>query len=99
VNALLSREARTAERNYVGGNYTRYMNPEIDVLVERYFTTIPFADRMLILGQLVRHTTENHIWMPLYWRVLPTLVHHRVRGVSPTGQGNQWWNAHLWEVG
>lgn len=99
VNALLSREARTAERNYVGGNYTRYMNPEIDVLVERYFTTIPFADRMLILGQLVRHTTENHIWMPLYWRVLPTLVHHRVRGVSPTGQGNQWWNAHLWELG
>src|SRR5205807_2116366 len=42
VNALLSSEARTPERNYVGGNYTRYMNPETDALVQRYFTTIPF---------------------------------------------------------
>jgi ABC-type transport system substrate-binding protein len=98
VNGLLSREARTAERNYVGGNYIRYMNPEIDTIVERYFTTIPFGERMQLLGQIVRHTTENHIWMPLYWRVLPTLAHERVAGVAPIGEGNQWWNAHLWDV-
>jgi len=98
VNGLISREARTAERNYVGGNYIRYMNPEVDALVDRYFTTIPFPERMQLLGQIVRHTTENHIWMPLYWRVLPTLVHQRVVEVTAIGEGNQWWNAHLWDV-
>lgn len=98
VNALLSREARTAERNYVGGNYIRWMNPETDTLVERYFTTIPFDQRMQVLGQLVRFTTENLLWMPLYWRVLPTLSERRVVGVSPVGEGNQWWNAHLWDL-
>lgn len=98
VNGLLGREARTAERNYVGGNYIRYMNPEIDALVDRYFTTIPFVERIQLLGQIVRHTTENHIWMPLYWRVLPTLMHQRVAEVTAIGAGNQWWNAHLWDV-
>jgi peptide/nickel transport system substrate-binding protein len=98
VNGLLSREARTAERNYVGGNYIRYMNPEVDVLVERYFATIPFDDRMQVLGQIVRHTTENVIWMPLYWRVLPSLIHERVAEVATVGEGQQWWNAYLWDV-
>jgi peptide/nickel transport system substrate-binding protein len=98
VNALLTREARTAERNYVGGNYTRYMNPEIDQLVERYFTTIPFGDRMQILGQIVHHTTDNLVWMPLYWRVLPTLMHGRLVGVRAIGEGDQWYNAQLWDL-
>lgn len=98
VNGLLSREARTAERNFVGGNYIRLMNPDVDALVERYFTTIPFNDRMQVLSQIVRYTTENVVWMPLYWRVLPTLMHERVAEVNTIGEGNQWWNAHLWEV-
>lgn len=98
MNALLSKEARTPERNYFGGNYIRWMNPETDVLVERYFTTIPFDQRMQVLSQLVRFTTENLLWMPLYWRVLPTLTDSRVTGISPVGQGDQWWNAHLWDL-
>ena len=99
VRALLSTDARTAERNYVGGNYVRYMNPQVDALVERYFTTIAFNGRMEVLGQLVRHTTENLIWMPLYWRVVPTFIHHRLREVPAAGDvGVQQWNAHLWDV-
>src|SRR5581483_1363473 len=98
VNALLSREARLPERNYRGRNYTRFMNPEIDALVDRYFTTIPFADRMQVLSQIIHYTTDNLVWMPLYWRMLPTLVNKRVGGVQPHGSGNQWWNAQLWDV-
>ena len=40
VSALLTREMRTPDINYTGRNYSRYSNPEIDVLVDRYFTTI-----------------------------------------------------------
>jgi peptide/nickel transport system substrate-binding protein len=98
MNALLSKEARTPERNYFGGNYIRWMNADTDALVERYFTTIPFDQRMQVLGQLVRFSTDNVLWMPLYWRVLPTLTDNRVLEISPVGQGQQWWNAHLWDL-
>jgi hypothetical protein len=74
------------------------MNAETDALVERYFTTIPFDQRMPVLGQLVRFSTDNVLWMPLYWRVLPTLSDNRVTEVSAVGQGQQWWNAHLWDL-
>jgi peptide/nickel transport system substrate-binding protein len=98
MNALLSKEARTPERNYIGGNYIRWMNPETDVLVERYFTTIPFDQRMQVLSQLVRFSTDNLLWMPLYWRVLPTLTDKRVTEMSAVGDAEQWWNAHLWDL-
>jgi ABC-type transport system substrate-binding protein len=98
VVALLSREARTPEKNYVGRNYTRHMNPEIDAQVERYFTTIPLEERMQVLSPLIHYTTDQLIWMPLYWRILPTLANERLAGVAPMGYSDQWWNAHLWEV-
>lgn len=98
VSALLTREARTAERNYLGRNYTRYSHPDTDVLVDRYFTTIPFNERTQVLRQIIHHTTENLVWMPLYWRILPTLLHGRLVGVSSIGEGDQWANAHLWDL-
>lgn len=98
VNALLTREMRTAEKNYIGGNYLRFSSPDMDVLVDRYFTTIPFNDRMQVLGQIIGFATDQVLWQPLYLRVLGTLVNNRISGVTPIGQGNQWWNAHLWEV-
>jgi peptide/nickel transport system substrate-binding protein len=98
VSALLSREARVAPA-FNGRNYARYSNPEIDGLVDRYYTTIAFNDRMGVLSQIIRHTTDNLVWQPLYWRVLPTLMHERISGVSaPTDGTDQWWNAHLWDI-
>jgi peptide/nickel transport system substrate-binding protein len=97
-NSLLSIEARTAEHNFAGRNYTRYSNPDTDALVNRYFTTIPFDQRMQALNQLVHLTTDELIWMPLYWRVLPTMVQERVTGIPAVGIGDQWVYAHLWDV-
>lgn len=98
VNSLLSTEARLPEKNYVGGNYTRYSNPEVDALVNRYFTTIPLAERMQVLGELVNRMTDELIYFPLYWRVTPTLIHNRLSGAGAVGEGSQFANAHLWEV-
>lgn len=50
-NCLHSKNMRTADKNYVGCNYARYNNPQMDQLIDRYFTTIPFTERMQILGQ------------------------------------------------
>jgi peptide/nickel transport system substrate-binding protein len=98
VSALLSREARVGPA-FNGRNYTRFSNPEIDNLVDRYFTTIPFNDRMQVLSQLIHYTTDNLVWMPLYWRVLPTLVQERIGNVSVVSDSSdQWWNAHVWDV-
>ena len=55
--------------------------------------------KMGVLNQIIRHTTENLVWLPLYWRVLPTLMNGRISNVSVTSEGtDQWWNAHLWDV-
>jgi peptide/nickel transport system substrate-binding protein len=97
LDALLTENMRTPDKNYVGKNYTRHSNPEIDALVVRYYTTIPFNERMQILGQLVRYTTDQLIWMMLYERVVPTMVNNRLVAV-PSLVGDQWWNAHLWDV-
>jgi peptide/nickel transport system substrate-binding protein len=98
MSAAHSREARVGPQ-FNGRNYTRYSNPEVDTLVDRYFTTISFRDRVQVLAQLVHQTTDNLVWMPLYWRVLPTLVDSRISDVSPLNEAtDQWWNAHLWDL-
>lgn len=98
VNSLVSSEARLPEKNYVGTNYTRFSNPEVDLLVNRYFTTIPLPDRMQTLSLLVRRMTDELVWFPLYWRVTPTLIHSRLSGAAAVGEGSQFANAHLWDV-
>lgn len=99
LNALLTSEMRIAEKNYLGDNYMRYSNPEIDALVNRYFTTIPFNDRMQILSRVINHATDQLLWQPLYLRVLATLVSNRLTNINPVGEGtNQWANAHHWDA-
>jgi peptide/nickel transport system substrate-binding protein len=90
-----SAQAPLAENNFVGANYSRYMNPELDALVDQFFRTIPKAERTRALGAIMRVTTGQVVDMGLYHDVQPTLVANRVTGVTAPATG---WNAHLWEV-
>ena len=83
------------ENNFVGVNYSRYMNPELDTLVDQYFRTIPRAERLRAMGSILRHMTEQLNVMGLYHDVQPSLVAHRITGVTAPTVG---WNAHLWDV-
>jgi peptide/nickel transport system substrate-binding protein len=83
------------ENNFVGVNYSRYMNPELDALVDRFFLTIPRAERTRLLANIMRHTTEEVTDMGVYHDVQPTLVANRITGVTAPATG---WNAHLWDV-
>jgi peptide/nickel transport system substrate-binding protein len=83
----------------VTGNNARYRNPEFDALLERYITTIPRAERIQTLGQIVRHQTEELTWMGLIYDVDVTLFSGRIANVRARGdRATQAWNAHEWEL-
>jgi len=99
IPRLHSREARVAETNYRGSNYMRYRNADLDALVDRYFATIPFDERVQVLGQIVNHTTDVLTNVGLFWRMAPSFIPNRLVNVEGANNlGNQAWNAHLWEV-
>ncbi len=94
-----SREARLPERNYTGLNNTRYMNPELDGLIDHYFSTIPTADRNRFLAQIVHHVSDQVVVLPLAWRADPTAIASRLAHVAAKGPtATQAWNAYEWDA-
>ena len=102
LGATHSRGARVPENNFrgVGGtNYARYMNPEFDSLIERYFATIPQADRLRIGGDILHHMTDQLVVMTLFWDVEPALISNRLVNVTARHkESSSTWNAHVWEL-
>jgi ABC-type transport system substrate-binding protein len=94
---LHSRDMRVESARYVGCNYARYNSPQMDQLIDRYFATIPFNDRMQVLGQMVRQATDDLTQFMLYERVIPTLVNNKLANINGI-VGIQPSNAHLWDV-
>lgn len=85
------------ENNFIGGYHTRYRSAELDALVERYYMTIPKAERMQVLGQIVRHTTSQLNVMGLIYDPAPTVVSSRLANVSARGWISEvGWNGHEW---
>lgn len=89
-----SREVPTAETRWVGTNRGRYSNAELDGLIDRYTTTVPHAERMSVLTQIVRHMTDLLVVMSLYYTPDVTPIANRLRNVP----GGDPWNPHQWEV-
>jgi ABC-type transport system substrate-binding protein len=81
------------------GNRYRYMNPEFDALLDTYFRTVPTAERIQLLGQVIRHQAEVVAPLGLYYNPRPGGVANRMINV-----GDEWpavyivWNAHEWDV-
>jgi len=95
-----SSQAPVPETNYQGRNRARYTNVEFDGLIDRFFTTIPQAERSTIVRQIMRHITENLTMMGLFYNTEPTLVGHRLTNVfARTGEGSTHaWNAEQWDT-
>jgi ABC-type oligopeptide transport system substrate-binding subunit len=95
----VSREAPVAENNYVGRNSIRYQNPAYDALVERYERTIPRAERMRLLGDMVHHATDQLLLLSLFHEPEPVLISNRLVNVGGSrGMNIQAWNAHEWDI-
>jgi peptide/nickel transport system substrate-binding protein len=95
-----SSEARLPQNGYVGRSVSNYMNPELDVLIDRYQVTIPPTERMQVAGQIVHHLTDQVIPLPTFHDGNPTLVGGRLRNVAAnvSAGGTNTWNAHEWDV-
>jgi peptide/nickel transport system substrate-binding protein len=96
-----SSEARLPERNFTGSNNGRYINADLDALVDRYTVTIPPAERLRVTGQIVHHLTDQLPVLPLFFDATPSLVHNRLKGITPLNgdeDARQAWNAQDWYV-
>jgi ABC-type transport system substrate-binding protein len=91
-----SARARLAENSFrapAGGfNYPRYLNPEHDARIDRYYTTIPWQPRMEALREIVHHASDQLIVMGMFYSTEANMVSNRVDNVKPTRA----WNVHEW---
>ncbi len=96
---LRSTQARLPENGYNGLNVARYMDPEMDALIDRYVTTIPIAERTQVVAEIMRRITGNVIWLTLFFDTEPALINNRLVNVRPRGEdSNHAWNAVEWDV-
>ena len=99
VERYHSKQARTAENRYAGSNRSRYMDPALDAIIERYQVTIPVEPRLDLARQVVRHITENLVIMPLFWDTWPGVQTSRLHNATAaSGGGTAAWNVHEWDV-
>jgi peptide/nickel transport system substrate-binding protein len=83
------------ENRFVGTNRGRYRHPELDAIIERYVVTIPKAERLALLGDLIHHQTDQVTLMTTFF-VAQASVLGSPRLKGPTSDNV--WNAHLWEL-
>jgi len=92
-------EIRSAENSYRGRNRTGYANPELEGLLDRFYTTIPEQERNGILGQIVNHLTDRVIIMYLFWEINPTIIADRLVNIGARHfSAPESWNAHEWDL-
>lgn len=98
VNFLTNRvsaAAPVAETNFVGANYSRYMDPEFDAKIERFFVTVQRPARMQILGDIIHQMTDQVMTLGLFYDGTPALIGRRIEGVTARQEG---WNADVWAL-
>ncbi|MPZ15689.1 MAG: hypothetical protein GEU73_14920 [Chloroflexi bacterium] len=101
LNRYHSRQAGTPENNFrQNSNRARYMNPDLDALIDRYIATISGRDRIPLLAQVVQHQSDQVSVIGLWYNAESIVVSNRLRNVASqkTGDGTVTWNAHLWDV-
>ncbi len=100
VNRYQSNRAALPENNFqVFGNNSRYMKAELDALIDRYYVTIPKPERTRVVGQIVRHTTDQVTMLGMFYVAVPSMVNNRVKNVTArSGSSPGAWNAHEWDV-
>jgi peptide/nickel transport system substrate-binding protein len=100
ITRLHSTQTPLPENNYFGRNHPRYMNPDFDALIDKFYATIPRGERMQVLAQIVQHTTDQLNTMGLFYDSEPIAVGRRLRNVAAMKAAGSTpvWNADRWEV-
>jgi peptide/nickel transport system substrate-binding protein len=84
------------------GNYSRYMSPQLDGLLDRYFATIPERDRLDVLGEIIAHVADRLNVMGLFYNGTPEMIGRRLTNVTtgrpPIPSAQITWNVHEWDL-
>jgi peptide/nickel transport system substrate-binding protein len=84
---------------FSGLNRSRYMNPDYDGLVDKYFATIPRPDRMLVLRDIVHLLSDELVFMGLFYTTTHTAVGKRVKNATARGPAStDGWNSEQWDL-
>jgi peptide/nickel transport system substrate-binding protein len=97
---IISSEAALPENRFSGKNRTRYMNPVMDGYVHTYLTTIPVADRVKALGQIMHLMTEDVVGLGVFYAPEPKLIANRLVNVHAVKNSvsDETWNGHEWDI-
>jgi peptide/nickel transport system substrate-binding protein len=99
---LHSRAARLPENGFrgTGGtNYSRYASPTFDGLIEQYFVTIPYAERVEVARQIVGIIADRVTSLGMVYATDQNMIANRVLNAVGRREGStETWNAHQWEV-
>jgi peptide/nickel transport system substrate-binding protein len=99
LTRLHGSEAALPENNYTGNNRMRYRNAEFDALIDRFYITIPKAERYQVLADILHHATEQVTPLPLFYNAQPSMISNRLANVG-TGAliATEAWNAWEWDT-
>ena len=102
LRSLSGPQARLPSNNFrvTGtGNYGRYINAEFDARLDRYFRTVPMAERIQALGEVIYQIADQVTLVGLFYSVAAGAAADRLTGVSSEWPGpNITWNAHEWDA-
>lgn len=82
---LHSTHIPTKENNYTGQNYTGYVNPEMDSLIDQVEVELDRNKRKSIWADIQRIYATDLPALPLYFRADAFILPKWLKGVRPTG--------------
>jgi peptide/nickel transport system substrate-binding protein len=89
----------TAQNTYLGMNRSRYASPELDALIDSYFRTVPRPERMAVLREVVRHTSEQLPFLGIFYGTSHTLIGNRISNAGGrNANATEGWNAEQWDL-
>lgn len=97
-NYFSASRVRLPENNFVGGGGPRYINGELDGLIDRALATIPRSEREQVINQAVRHMTENAITIGAFYQPYNAAVNNRMVNVTTSSTFAHGWDAHVWDM-
>jgi peptide/nickel transport system substrate-binding protein len=101
--ALYSYRSMLPSNNFqVSGipNWPRYQSPELDGMLDRYFTAIPKDQRVQALTDINVHIAQNLNLMGLYYFPTPYAIGSRLMNIpeNRASKASIAWNAEQWDV-
>lgn len=85
ISNYVTAELRTAANGFRGRNIPGYATPQLDALIDRYYTTIPMTPRKQVLGDIIHVMTDQLVSMPMIGQGTGHTIAHRLVNVTAAG--------------